>query len=217
MARINLLPWREELRRKRQREFLFSVMMVTVLGVVLVFLVGLVFGQRINHQEDRNQAIQREISQLQIRINRIDQLDQTWARLLSRKAVIENLQSSRSLTVEMLDHMAKTIPVGVTLNSVRQQGMNVRLSGFSQSNARVSAYMQSLERNELFQKPDLGVVKTSNRPQSRSEPFEFNIGVVLKSTHQKEDVGAAEDYISSRRCLSGFDLWVFDMTGVAPA
>ena len=192
MARINLLPWREELRRQRQREFLFSTVMVAIMGVVLVFLVGMIFGQRISHQEDRNQIIQGEINLLQIRINRIDQLDQTWARLLSRKAVIENLQSSRSLTVEMLDHMAKSIPVGVTLDSVRQQGMNVRLAGFSQSNARVSAYMQSLEKNELFQKPDLGLVKASERPQSRTEPFEFNINVVLRSNKKEQGDGAAE-------------------------
>lgn len=194
MARINLLPWREELRQERQRQFLLSTIMTTVLGIVLVFLVGLVFDQRINHQEARNQTIKVEISRLQVRINRINQLEQTRARLLSRKRIIEDLQASRSLTVEMLDQMAKSIPVGVTLNGVRQQGMDVVFSGFSQSNARVSAYLQSLERNELFLKPELSVVRSSDKPPSKSEPYEFSIGIKLQSRYQEQDYGALEGY-----------------------
>ena len=146
MARINLLPWREELRRERQRQFMLSITMTAVLGVILVFVIGMVFDQQINHQLVRNQTIQQEINQLTVRINRIEELEQTRSRLLSRKRIIEDLQASRSLTVEMLDQLAKSIPVGVTLNTVRQQAMNVTFSGNSQSNARVSAYLQSLDR-----------------------------------------------------------------------
>ena len=191
MARINLLPWREELRRQRQRQFMLSTMMTALLGVILVFLIGLVFDQRINHQESRNQMIQSEITKLQARITRINQLEQTRERLLSRKRIIEDLQASRSLTVELLDKLAKTIPVGVTLRTVRQQGMNVSLSGFSQSNARVSAYLQSLDANDLFLRPDLGVVRTARAPVNRVEPYEFNIAVKLRPAQQDED---AEGY-----------------------
>ncbi len=194
MARINLLPWREELRQERQRQFLLSTIMTAVLGVVMVFVVGLIFDQRINHQESRNQTIQAEISRLQVRINRINQLEQTRARLLSRKRIIEELQASRSLTVELLDQMAKSIPVGVTLMTVRQQGMNVKFSGFSQSNARVSAYLQSLERNDLFLKPELSVVRVSDKSPSRVEPYEFSIGVTLRPTLQENEYSELEGY-----------------------
>lgn len=191
MARINLLPWREELRRERQRQFMLSTVMIAVLGVILVFVILMAFNQRISHQESRNQAIQAEINQLNVAIAKIDRLEQTRARLLSRKRIIENLQASRSLTVEMLDQMAKSIPVGVTLNSVRQQGMNVSFAGFSQSNARVSAYLQSLEQNELFLAPDLGVVKTATKPQIPVEPYEFAIKSKLRPPVQ-EDQGYDE-------------------------
>ncbi len=193
MARINLLPWREELRRERQREFMLSTMMTAVLGVVLVFLVGLVFDQKINHQQSRNQTLQAEISQLMVRIARIDELEQTRSRLLSRKRIIEELQASRSLTVEMLDQMAKSIPVGVTLNTVRQQGMNISFEGYSQSNARVSAYLQSLGRNDLFLRPDLGVVRISAKPPNTVEPYEFTISASLRPRVDGED----EDYDSA--------------------
>ena len=186
MARINLLPWREELRRERQRQFMLSALMTAILGVILVFLVGLVFNQRINFQQTRNQMIQEEIVKLQARISRIEQLEQTRARLLSRKRVIEDLQASRSLTVEMLDKMAKSIPVGVTLNTVSQQAMNVTFKGYSQSNARVSAYLQSLDRDDLFLNPELGVVRISAKPQTPVEPYEFTIGVKLRSPVDEE-------------------------------
>lgn len=190
MARINLLPWREELRRERQRQFMLSTLMTAVLGVVLVFLVGLVFDQRINHQNLRNQTIQAEISRLEGRIRRINQLEQTRARLLSRKAIIEDLQASRSLTVELLDKMAKSIPVGVTLSTVRQQGMNVTFSGYSQSNARVSAYLQSLAQSDLFLEPDLRVVRAAERAPNRTEPYEFTITAKLRQANQEAE---AED------------------------
>ena len=119
MARINLLPWREEARRERQRQFLYSLMGTLVLGAIVVLIVGLFFDQRISHQEDRNQQIQVEINRLQQRINRIAELEKTRNRLLSRKQIIESLQASRSLTVELLDKMARTIPVGVTLLTVK--------------------------------------------------------------------------------------------------
>lgn len=193
MARINLLPWREELRRDRQRQFLLSTVMTAVLGVILVFVIVMAFNQRINYQELRNQTIQDEINLLAVRIARIEQLEETRARLLSRKRIIEDLQASRSMTVEMLDQMAKSIPVGVTLSSVRQQGMNVSFSGFSQSNARVSAYLQSLDRNDLFRNPDLSVVKTARRPLSPIEPYEFAIRSKIRPLVQVDDGFDEED------------------------
>ena len=191
MARINLLPWREEARRERQRQFMYSTLGTLVLGAVLVLIVGLFFDQRISIQEARNQKLQVEINRLQQRINRINALERTRARLLSRKAIIEELQASRSLTVEMLDKLAKTIPVGVTLGNVRQQGNNVTLLGSAQSNARVSAYLQSLEANDLFIAPELQYVRTAERPASRIETYEFAIRVRLNPRREQatEDAG----------------------------
>jgi type IV pilus assembly protein PilN len=181
MAKINLLPWREELRQERQRQFAMSALLTAISGVVIVFLVSLAFDRAINQQNVRNQTLQSEINRLQVQIRRIEELEETRARLLSRKEIIEELQASRSLTVEMLDQLAKTIPMGVTLNSISQQGMNLRLAGTSQSNARVSAYLQSLADNELFVDPDLGFVRAADEPANSQEPFDFSLAVKLRS------------------------------------
>ena len=189
MARINLLPWREEARRERQRQFLYSLIGTLVLGAILVLIVGLFFDQRISHQESRNQQIQVEINRLEKRIARIRELETTRNRLLSRKQIIESLQASRSLTVELLDKLAKTIPVGITLTNVRQQGPNLTLLGTSQSNARVSAYLQSLDGMDLFVRPELQYVRASEKPTSRVETYEFAIRVRLDNTKKDEEAG----------------------------
>lgn len=193
MLRINLLPWREEARRERQRQFLYSLIGTLVLGAVLVLVVGLFFDQKISIQEARNQKIQTEINRLQQRIDRIAELERTRNRLLSRKQIIEQLQASRSLTVELLDKLAKTIPVGVTLTDVRQQGQRVTLLGTSQSNARVSAYLHSLEQMDLFTNPELQYVRASQQPASSTEGYEFAINVRLRSAKQDSDAEAGFD------------------------
>ncbi len=193
MLRINLLPWREEARRERQRQFLYSLVGTLVLGAVLVLVVGLFFDQKISIQEARNQKIQTEINRLQQRIDRIAELERTRNRLLSRKQIIEQLQASRSLTVELLDKLAKTIPVGVTLTDVRQQGQRVTLLGTSQSNARVSAYLHSLEEMDLFTNPELQYVRASAQPVSRTETYEFAINVRLRNAKADADAEAGFD------------------------
>ena len=193
MARINLLPWREEARRERQRQFLYSLMATLALGAILVLLVGLFFDQRISHQEARNQQIQVEINRLEKRIARIRELENTRNRLLSRKQIIESLQASRSLTVELLDKLAKTIPVGITLTNVRQQGTNLVLLGTSQSNARVSAYLQSLDEMDLFVRPELQYVRAAEKPTSRVESYEFAISVRLDNTAKDKNEESGDE------------------------
>ena len=186
MARINLLPWREEARRERQRQFMYSLMGTLVLGAILVLIIGLFYDQRINIQESRNGKLQAEINRLQQRINRINELERTRDRLLSRKAVIEELQASRSLTVELLDKLARSVPVGITVQNVRQQGANVTILGSAQSNARVSAYLQSLEESDLFLRPELQYVRAAERPESRVETYEFAIRVRLNLQREQQ-------------------------------
>lgn len=193
MARINLLPWREEKRRERQRSFMSSLLLTAILGVLLVFFTGFVFDQKISHQQSRNQKVQKEIAELEDRITRIEQLERTRARLISRKQVIERLQASRSTTVELLDKLAKSIPVGVTLTTIRQQGSSLVLVGTSQSNARVSAYLRELEKSDLFIRPQLDFVRTAAKPISATESYEFSIKVNLRPPKSAEEDDVFDD------------------------
>jgi type IV pilus assembly protein PilN len=169
---------------------MISTLATAVLGVVLVFLVTFGFDQRISFQEQRNQTLRNEIARLEQRIRRIEQLEETRDRLLSRKRIIEELQASRSLTVELMDKMAHTIPVGVTLATVRQQGTSLNLEGTSQSNARVSAYLQELQDSDLIQLPQLRYVRTAQRAATPVEPYEWSIAARLR-TRENQNGGNA--------------------------
>ena len=187
MARINLLPWREEQRRERQRQFMSTLLGTVILGVVLVFLVGTIFEQRINHQQFRNELVKKEIQKLDVKIRRIDELERTRARLVSRKQVIARLQASRSMTVELLDNLATSIPVGVTVTTIGQQGSTLQLTGTSQSNARVSAYLRELDTNVLFIDPQLDFVRTAPKPTTATEPYQFSIRVNMRPAQSSDE------------------------------
>ncbi len=193
MARINLLPWREEQRRDRQRHFMSTLLMTCILGIVLVFIAGTVYEQKIKHQQFRNELVRKEIKKLESQIKRIDELERTRARLISRKQVIERLQASRSMTVELLDKLAKSIPVGVTLVSIRQQGPTLALTGNSQSNARVSAYLKELDLNDLFLSPQLAYVRSASKPETATEPYQFSINVKLRPPETSDEAEGYDD------------------------
>ena len=193
MARINLLPWREELRRDLQRQFMSKLLITCIVAVVAVFSVIGVYDQKIKHQQMRNELVKSETRKLESKIQRIDQLERTRQRLISRKQVIERLQASRSTTVELLDKLAKSIPVGVTLTSIRQQGPVLALLGNSQSNARVSAYLKELETNDLFLSPQLTFVKSAPNPATATEPYQFSINVKLRPPNTADEDDGYDD------------------------
>jgi len=193
MARINLLPWREELRRDLQRQFMSKLLITCIVAVVAVFSVIGVYDQKIKHQQMRNELVKSETRKLESKIQRIDQLERTRQRLISRKQVIERLQASRSTTVELLDKLAKSIPVGVTLTSIRQQGPVLALLGNSQSNARVSAYLKELETSDLFLSPQLTFVKSTPNPATATEPYQFSINVKLRPPKTADEDDGYDD------------------------
>jgi len=193
MARINLLPWREEQRRDLQRQFMTKLLITCIVAVVAVFSVIGVYDQKIRHQQIRNELVKSETRKLESKIKRIDELERTRARLISRKQVIERLQASRSTTVELLDKLAKSIPVGVTLTSIRQQGPVLVLLGNSQSNARVSAYLKELEKNDLFLNPQLSFVKSAPNPTTATEPYQFSVNVKLRPPKTAEEDDGYDD------------------------
>jgi len=159
MARINLLPWREAERKRRQREFV--VMVATGLAVTL--LIGLALRLHVERligvQENRNQYLQGEIRLLEQQIGEIQQLEKTKANLLARMDVIQQLQVSRPEVVHLFDELVVAIPEGVYLTKITQTGRSVVLEGRAQSNARVSAFMRNIEASEWIGKPLLLLIE----------------------------------------------------------
>lgn len=185
MARINLLPWREERRKQRQQEFYVMLAAAAVLGALLFGAVTWHIGKLQESQEARNQLLRNEIAILDRRIREIEQLEAKREALLARKNVIEELQKNRSKIVHLFDQLVRTIPDGVRLSSLQQQGNRLTLEGFAESNAKVSAYMRSLGASEWLHSPELNITEVSE--QQGADRYRFTVVVTVGRTDVEEE------------------------------
>lgn len=181
MARINLLPWREELRQERQRTFITTLVITAVLALVVVLLGNYFMSRQISGQEARNNFLQAEIRQLDRDIQRIEELEETRDNMLARKNVIERLQENRSMTVHLFNYLARTVPEGVRLSSVRQAGDQLTILGTSQSETRVSEYMRNIEGAEWLHDPRLRIIEVMDDRDVPDQPFRFELHARLAS------------------------------------
>jgi type IV pilus assembly protein PilN len=177
MIRINLLPHREEKRKARRQQFFVLSGLVVVLSGLIVFLGYSVISGYITTQDERNDFLKKEIAVLDKQLEEIKRLKEQTAALLSRKQIIESLQADRAEAVYLLNEMAKQVPEGVYLKSLKQDGRKVSLTGYTQSNARVSTLMRNLDASPWLESPQLIEIKAvvlDKRPVS-----EFSMTVTL--------------------------------------
>ncbi|HQW59256.1 PilN domain-containing protein [Thermomonas sp.] len=185
MARINLLPWRAERRKARQKEFVGMLGLAALCGVLVSFLIVSWYSGRISSQTGRNEYLRGEITKVDGQIKEIEELDKKKGKLLARKEVIEQLQANRSQMVHLFDSLVRTIPDGVTLTSIKQEGEILTLGGRSQSNARVSTYMRNLEGSGWMTGPDLNIIEA--KAGNAGLPYEFNLKVKLANPNAPKD------------------------------
>jgi type IV pilus assembly protein PilN len=188
MARINLLPWRAERRKQREREFYAQLGVAAAAGVIIVFAWMFWMGQRIDNQDSRNAYLQTEIKQVDQRIAKIKDLEKVRSQLLARKQIIEQLQSNRSQMVHLFDELVKTIPDSVRLTSMKQTGQSLSLAGVAQSNASVAEYMRNLEASPWIGRIDLR--QTENRHDGTRMPYSYALDAQL-SPPKPDDAAAA--------------------------
>lgn len=159
MARINLLPWREQLREERKKEFLSILVLILIFAGLLVFLGHLHLSSKIDHQTARNQFLSKEISLLDGRIKEIEQLQARRTQLLDRMKIIQDLQGNRPIIVRVFDEMARTLPEGVYFSSVDMKGSLIGIKGGAESNSRVSNLMRQMDGSDWLTAPNLTAVK----------------------------------------------------------
>jgi type IV pilus assembly protein PilN len=166
MAKINLLPWREERRQQKQQEFLTSVglavlMTAVALGAIHMYIEGLK-----DYQNSRNKILQDEISVIDKKIEEIRDIETQKNKLLTKIDVIQKLQESRPQIVHLFDELPKSTPEGVYLTKFKQAGDTLTMTGMAQSNARVSAYMRAIEASPWLVSPKLNVIQAKGKGNS---------------------------------------------------
>jgi len=185
MIRINLLPHRELKRSARQRQFYVQAGMIAGLGVLIVFFVHGVLSARISYQMERNNFLEKEIAVLDIQIDEIKKLKEQIQVLLARKKVVEGLQTNRAETVHLLDQLVRQLPDGVYLKSVKQTGVRINITGYAQTNARVSTLLRNLESTPWFESPNLVEIKALTQGTTRLSEFNLNFSIARAKQEAK--------------------------------
>ncbi len=171
MPSINLLPWREAERKKRQRDFGVALGGSVIAGIAVVMVTMLVYSQMIAGQENRNERLTAEIAELEKSIKEIDGLERQKERLLARMEIIEQLQKSRPEIVHLFDELVRQLPDGVYLTGMKQTGSRVEIRGIAQSSTRVSALMRQIDASEWIGDPEVERVETKQSGNSRQSEF----------------------------------------------
>ena len=181
MIRVNLLPHRAEKRKARQVQFIILSALSLVLGAVIVGFVYVAIDTQISYQERRNTYLKQEIAVLDKQIEEIRKLREQTQALLSRKTVVENLQSTRSDVVHLLDQMLRILPDGVYLKSLKQSGYGINVVGYAQSSARVSTLMRSIEDSPWLDTPTLIQVQATTVGGKRLSEFQLNFNLTKQA------------------------------------
>ncbi len=169
MRKINLLPWRAELRTRRRNQFFIGLGASAGAAGLAVLASNFVMNGIIASQNSRNEILKTEISALDKRIADILELEAKKGRLLARMEIIEQLQRSRPEIVHVFDELVRTLPDGVRLTSVKQTSRRLEIKGDAESNTRVSAFMRNIDKSKWLTKPDLQVVEVRDTATKRKK------------------------------------------------
>ncbi len=184
MPSINLLPWREAERKKRQRDFGVALGGAVIAAIAVVMLTIVAYSQMISGQQARNDRLTAEIVELEKSIAEIDGLERQKERLLARMEIIEELQKSRPEIVHLFDELVRQLPEGVYLTGMKQTGSRVEIRGVAQSSTRVSALMRQIDSSEWMGDPEVERVETKQSGSSRQSEFV----VYLKQVRSNSDM-----------------------------
>ncbi len=190
MMRINLLPHREEKRRARQKQFAILAGFSAIVGLAVAGMLWFVLEQQKANQESRNKLWTDEIAKLEKQIEEIKKIREETANLLAKKQVVENLQSGRAEPVQLLDQLLRQLPEGLYLKSIKQTGPKVNVTGYAQSNARVSAFMRNIEASPYLESPNLLEIKAVTLNSLRVN--EFSMDFVIKRAKPEDGKGGGK-------------------------
>ena len=186
MANINLLPWREELRKEKTRQFTSILGFSVILTVSVLFLIQFTINGQISHQEKRNKILQDEIDRLDVALKEIEGLEETKEKLLSRMDIIQSLQHKRPQVVHLFDEIVRTVPEGIYLTGIKQSGSSISINGVAESNGRVSAYMRNIDSSDWMATPKLTVIE-SKKGTLRSSDFVLTTSQSTPKTDEEEE------------------------------
>src|SRR5450830_29498 len=190
MVRINLLPHRQIKRAERQREFNLMVVATLMVAAVIVFMGYSFIDAEVQAQQSRNQRLEEATAKLDKQIVSIADLKNQISAVLERKKVVEDLQTNRGQAVILLDEIARQLPEGLFLKSIKQQGSMVTLEGLADTNARVATLVRNLSQSQWLESPNLIEIKTVTDGSIKKN--NFTLSVMIKPPAPALDNGKSK-------------------------
>ncbi len=189
MAQINLLPWREEMRQEKKKEFLTQLAGICILAALIAFVWVRSVDGAIASQSARNNLLESEIKLLDSQVEEIKNLKKERKALLDRMQVIQDLEGKRAIIVHYFDEFAKAIPNGVHLTALKRNGDEFRLEGISESNNRISEFMRRIEDSEWF--ADTSIISIEAEPDAgpQAQSFSLRLIATLPDGGEEKDNG----------------------------
>ncbi len=158
MSNINLLPWRDEYRQEKKREFFSVLILLSIVTCLIVFLWFTYTNSQIEAQKQRNSLLQSEIAQLENQVKEIENLRKRREQLEARINIIQDLQFKRPLIVRYFDEFVRAVPEGLYFSKLDRVGDRFSIQGVTESNNRVSTLMRNLDSSDWFEAPNLKTV-----------------------------------------------------------
>ncbi len=178
MPRINLLPWREQERKVRRREFMVAAGGAIFAAVVFVLGGKLLYSSWTDSQKEKNNLLTKEIVKLDAQIADIQDLENRKQRLVARMEIIEKLQRKRPEIVHLFDELVKTVPEGIYLTGLKQTGNKLEFRGVAQSSTRVSTFMRNIDSSVWMDNPVLQVVESAKDSSTGGSNFTLTSDVI---------------------------------------
>jgi len=175
MARINLLPWRETLKRERQQRFIILSGLVAVAAFIILIGIHIGMDNQISNQENRNKFLSQQISIVDKEIDAIKTLEIEKTRLLNRMSVIQELQKSRPEIVHLFEELVTSTPDGAQIIKVSQKGSSINIEGIAESNSRISTFMRNLDKSKWLTEPELIVINANTQDYPDSSWFSLKV------------------------------------------
>lgn len=180
MAHVNLLPWREAQRQRHKKQYISSLVVISILVLAVFWILGEVIEQQIRNQNSRNNYLEQQIGVLDTQIDRIKDIRSSKAEIAQRMALIEQLQVSKNVSPIVFDELARIVPAGVSFEKMSRSGNLIEIVGISESNNRLSSFMRNLEQSDVFTSGILSSITADVSTSNAVSDFKLTFSITPK-------------------------------------
>jgi type IV pilus assembly protein PilN len=193
MAHVNLLPWREAQRQRHKKQYIGSLVVISIVVLAIFWVLGEVIETQIRNQNSRNNYLQQQIGVLDTKIERIKDIRSTKAEIAQRMALIEQLQISKNVSPIVFDELARIVPAGVSFEKMSRSGNSIEIIGISESNNRLSSFMRNLEQSEVFTSGVLSSITADVSTSNAVSDFKLTFSITPKVAPVQNTAAESEE------------------------